>query len=161
MSFNALNFFFAQVHLAWLIVVPVLCIAAAGCGGWLVTRFVLNKKIGKAKNVAQSIVDEAKIEAKTLKKEAILEAKEEVLKLKRISTRNRRNAETRFRSRNSGLFRKRRRWIRKRTFFPKRTSIWSNKSKAFRIIRTNLTESSRSLKNPKKKWFRSLKKFPI
>lgn len=82
MSFNALNFFFAQVHLAWLIVVPVLCIAAAGCGGWLVTRFVLNKKIGKAKNVAQSIVDEAKIEAKTLKKEAILEAKEEVLKLK-------------------------------------------------------------------------------
>ena len=33
MSFNALNFFFAQVHLAWLIVVPVLCIAAAG--GWL------------------------------------------------------------------------------------------------------------------------------
>ena len=82
MSFNALNFFFAQVDLAWLIVVPVLCIAAAGCGGWLVTRFVLNKKIGKAKNVAQSIVDEAKIEAKTLKKEAILEAKEEVLKLK-------------------------------------------------------------------------------
>ena len=79
MSFNALNFFFAQVHLAWLIVVPVLCIAVAGCGGWLVTRFVLNKKIGKAKNVAQSIVDEAKIEAKTLKKEAILEAKEEVL----------------------------------------------------------------------------------
>ena len=48
----------------------------------MVTRFVLNKKIGKAKNVAQSIVDEAKIEAKTLKKEAILEAKEEVLKLK-------------------------------------------------------------------------------
>ena len=82
MSFNALNFFFAQVDLAWLIVVPVLCIAAAGCGGWLVTPFVLNKKIGKAKNVAQSIVDEAKIEAKTLKKEAILEAKEEVLKLK-------------------------------------------------------------------------------
>ena len=33
MSFNALNFFFAQVDLAWLIVVPVLCIAAAGCGG--------------------------------------------------------------------------------------------------------------------------------
>lgn len=36
MSFNALNFFFAQVHLAWLIVVPVLCIAAAAAaGGWL------------------------------------------------------------------------------------------------------------------------------
>ncbi len=82
MSFNALNFFFAQVNPAWLIVVPVLCIAVGGLGGWLVTRFVLNKKIGKAKNVAQSIVDEAKIEAKTLKKEAILEAKEEVLKLK-------------------------------------------------------------------------------
>ena len=158
MSFNALNFFFAQVDLAWLIVVPVLCIAAAGCGGWLVTRFVLNKKIGKAKNVAQSIVDEAKIEAKTLKKEAILEAKEEVLKLKQDFDKESKERRNEIQKQE---FRKRRRWIKKRTFFPKRTSIWSNKSKAFRIIRTNLTESSRSLKNPKKKWFRSLKKFPI
>lgn len=82
MLVNSLNFFFAQVNLAWLIIIPLVCIGTGGTAGWLVTRFLLNKKIGKAKNVAQSIVDEAQVEAKTLKKEAILEAKEEVLKLK-------------------------------------------------------------------------------
>jgi len=55
----------------------------AGIGlGYFIKHIIVNNKIGNANNVAQTIIEEAKLEAKTLKKEAIIEAKEEVLKLK-------------------------------------------------------------------------------
>ena len=58
--------------------VGVLC----GCLGFFIKQCLVKNKIGNANNVAQTIVEEAKLEAKTVKKEAIIEAKEEVLKLK-------------------------------------------------------------------------------
>lgn len=61
-------------------------IFGGGIGFYIKHRYV-NNKIGKAKNVAQTIIEEAKLEAKTVKKEAIIEAKEEVLKLKTESER--------------------------------------------------------------------------
>ena len=63
--------------------VGVLC----GCLGFFIKQCLVNHKIGNANNVAQTIVEEAKLEAKTVKKEAIIEAKEEVLKLKTESER--------------------------------------------------------------------------
>ena len=59
------------------------------CGviGFFIKHFVVKNKIGNVNNVAQTIVEEAKLEAKTVKKEAIIEAKEEVLKLKTESER--------------------------------------------------------------------------
>ncbi len=68
---------------AWLLVVIGIVSIGVGAGVfYLVDRYLLNKKINNAKNRANSIIDDAKIEAKTLKKEAIIEAKEEILKLK-------------------------------------------------------------------------------
>ena len=58
-----------------------------GVIGFVIKHFVVKNKIGNANNVAQTIVEEAKLEAKTVKKESIIEAKEEVLKLKTESER--------------------------------------------------------------------------
>lgn len=59
-----------------------------GCGiagiliGIFAAYFLLSRKIGKTKTKAAKIIEEAYAEAKTAKKEAILEAKEEVHKLR-------------------------------------------------------------------------------
>lgn len=55
--------------------------------GFFIKHILVKNKIGNANNVAQTIIEEAKLEAKTVKKEAIIEAKEEVLKLKTESER--------------------------------------------------------------------------
>lgn len=57
-------------------------------------QLILNKKIDKSKNSAVKIIEDAYAEAKTVKKEAILEAKEEVHKLREdfdIEVKNRRD----------------------------------------------------------------------
>lgn len=67
----------------WLIVVAAVVGIGLGAGiFFLVDKQILAKRINSAKNQANTIIDEAKVEAKTLKKEAILEAKEEILKQK-------------------------------------------------------------------------------
>lgn len=51
-------------------------------GGFFITKFVISKKSQKNKFAATKILEEAYAEAKTVKKEAILEAKEELHKLR-------------------------------------------------------------------------------
>ena len=78
-------FFLAESNLlTWLIpvIVGILCLCAGGALGMYIHKYVRDKKIGTTKAEAQAIVDNANIEAKALKKEAILEAREEAHKLK-------------------------------------------------------------------------------
>lgn len=83
---NLLSFFFlanGQNIFAWLTpVIAVVCLAAGVAGGVLVYKLNRDKKIGTATAEANSIVEKGKAEAKALKKEAILEAREETHKLK-------------------------------------------------------------------------------
>ncbi len=67
-----------QIPLVWFIVACVLCIIV----GAVVTYFLLARKTAQSKNNATKILENAYAEAKTAKKEAILEAKEEVHTLK-------------------------------------------------------------------------------
>ena len=56
---------------------------AAGIGlGLLVHKKSYEKKVGEINQVVEKMLDEARAEGKTLKKEAILEAKEQELKLR-------------------------------------------------------------------------------
>ena len=50
--------------------------------GLFTTRVFITKKIGNSKSTAAKIIEEAYAEAKTVKKEAVLEAKEEIHKLR-------------------------------------------------------------------------------
>ena len=83
---NLLSFFFlADGHniFTWLTpVIAVICLAIGVAGGVFVYKHNRDKKIGTATAEANSIVEKGKAEAKALKKEAILEAREETHKLK-------------------------------------------------------------------------------
>jgi ribonuclease Y len=58
------------------------CIIVGLAIGFFTTNFFINKKIGNSKSTAAKIIEEAYAEAKTIKKEAIIEAKEEVHNLR-------------------------------------------------------------------------------
>ena len=67
----------------WLaiIFIAIAIIGGFGCG-YVIDKTVTEKKIKKSENKAARIIEDAYAEVKTTKKEAILEAKEEVQKLK-------------------------------------------------------------------------------
>ena len=69
------------------VVLPIVALVAGAALGFFIKHIVVKNKIGNANNVAQTIIEESKLEAKTLKKEAIIEAKEDVFKLKTESER--------------------------------------------------------------------------
>ncbi len=81
---DKLCFLFLQsgVDVVLTVVLAVVGLALGCVAGYFIKHVIVKNKIGNANNVAQTIIEEAKLEAKTLKKEAIIEAKEEVLKLK-------------------------------------------------------------------------------
>ncbi len=63
----------------WAFVLILAAVIGGAIGG---TIFVISRKIGNSKNNAAKVLENAYAEAKTVKKEAILEAKEEVQNLK-------------------------------------------------------------------------------
>lgn len=62
------------------IFLPIIGIIVGGIASVIIYTFITKKKMGNAKQLANKMVEEAIAEAKTLRKEAILEAKEEVHK---------------------------------------------------------------------------------
>ena len=64
------------------IVVVVFALSAGVVCGYFTDKHITTKKLGKAKNTANKIIEQAYAEVKTTKKEALLETKEEVHKLK-------------------------------------------------------------------------------
>ena len=64
------------------IIVCLISLAIGGAVTYFVTKNLLNKKVGNAKDVADKTIKDAEEKASSIKKEALLEAKEEVLKMK-------------------------------------------------------------------------------
>lgn len=66
--------------------VSILVVALALSGGlvcgYYTDKHITTKRLGKAKNTANKIIEEAYVEVKTTKKEALLEAKEEIHRIK-------------------------------------------------------------------------------
>ena len=63
-------------------IVAVVSLALGGGVSYFVTKQLIEKKLGNAKNIAEKAIKDAEEKASSIKKEAVLEAKEEVLKLK-------------------------------------------------------------------------------
>ena len=67
----------------WLsIIFVIVALAVGGICGYIIDKQILMKKIGKAKATATKIIEDAYAEAKTAKKESLLQAQEEVHRLK-------------------------------------------------------------------------------
>ena len=64
------------------VVIGIAALVVGIAGGALLYRLIATKKLGKSKSNAVKIIEEAYAEAKAIKKEAIVESKEESLKLR-------------------------------------------------------------------------------
>ena len=64
------------------IVIALLTAAAGAAGGYLYRKQASEKKIGRTEQYAKNLLEDAQRKADEKKKETILEAKEEVLRLK-------------------------------------------------------------------------------
>ena len=71
-----------MINIGLVFVFIAISIAIGSVGGIMIYKTINNKNIGNAKNKSIKIIEDANIEAKNLKKESILEAKEEMHKLK-------------------------------------------------------------------------------
>ena len=66
----------------WAIIVGVVCLVAGLSVGYLYRKSVAEKKIGRAEETVNQMVEDAQKRAEAIKKETVLEAKEEVHKLR-------------------------------------------------------------------------------
>ena len=71
-----------------IVVAAVIALVIGGLVGWFVYKKVTDKKLGTVEERTKKMVDDAAVECKALKKEAILEAKEQELKLRNEFERN-------------------------------------------------------------------------
>lgn len=63
-------------------IIVIVSLALGGGVSYFVTKQLIEKKLGNAKNIAEKAIKDAEEKASSIKKEAVLEAKEEVLKIK-------------------------------------------------------------------------------
>jgi len=70
------------IFIAVLVGVCVICLAGGVFAGWIIKNKVFVKKQGDIQKVTEKMLDDAREECKSIKKEAILEAKEQEIKLR-------------------------------------------------------------------------------
>lgn len=120
---NLLSFFLAEPDfLSWLIplLVGLVCLATGGAVGALIYRNYRNKKVGTTQAQADSILDFAKEEAQSIKKDAIAEAREETHKIKN-------EQERQFRERNNELLKQENRMNQKEEALDKKEELFLKK----------------------------------
>ena len=64
------------------VAVGLLSLAAGGVAGFMYRKNISEARVGRAEEVASKIVEDAQLEAETLKKETLIEAKDEVHRLR-------------------------------------------------------------------------------
>ena len=82
----------------WPIIVGVICLAGGFASGQFWRKKVAEKKIGRAEDAVSKLIDDAQKKAEAIRKETVLEAKEEVHRLRTEfdkETKERRNEQTR------------------------------------------------------------------
>lgn len=72
----------AQIDVLLIILLPIAALFIGLAVGYIINAQIVKSKIGSATITADKIIKDANMEAKTIKKEAILEAKEEVHRLR-------------------------------------------------------------------------------
>lgn len=137
----------------WLNII-IIAVALAGgivCG-YFVDKQVLMKKLGKSRTTAAKILEDAYAEAKTAKKEMVLEAKEEIHKLQVENDedlRNRRSdvqkLEDRLAQREEFMNKKEEQLDRKQDSLEQSKKNLENKELELQSMKTNLEEKKESL----------------
>ena len=72
------------MSLIWIILTPVSLLVGFGLG-WLLRQSFGQKRLAKATDLAEAVVSDARSEAESLKREKLLELKEEKFQMKKMS----------------------------------------------------------------------------
>lgn len=108
--------------------------------GFILTKFLANKKIGNSKTVAAKIIEEAYAEAKTVRKMASLEAKEEIHKL-------REEFERESKDKRVELSRTEDRLIQKEQFIDKKDLFLEKKQEEIDKAKSDIEQKQKSLED--------------
>lgn len=114
------------------------CLAIGGTLGWVITNVAHKKQLGKAGQKASDIIADAENQAKTAKKEAILEAKEEILQLKN-------QADEEIKTRRNELQRMENRLIQREESLDKKETTLDDKMSQLDNAKTNLERQTNEL----------------
>jgi ribonuclease Y len=119
-----------------IVIVIVIAVVAAAVGaavGYFVRKQAAESKIGSAESAAKNILDDAEKQAQAVKREKILEAKEEVHKL-------RKDFEQESRERRAEFQRSERRLVQKEESLDKKTAYMEKKEEDFKKKEVDIAE---------------------
>ena len=120
----------------------IVSLALGGGVSFFVTKFVIEKKLGNAKNIAEKSIKDAEERASTIKKEAVLEAKEEVLKLKT-------DTENECRERRNEVQKMEARLLEKEENLDRKNDLLDKKMQSIDDAKTELENKKQELENAK------------
>lgn len=113
------------MNIVIVIVIAVVAAVAGAAVGYIVRKQTAESKIGSAESAAKNILDDAEKQAQAVKREKILEAKEEVHKL-------RKDLEQESRERRAEFQRSERRLVQKEESLDKKTAYMEKKEEDFK-----------------------------
>ena len=120
------------------------CLAIGGVTGYFATKFANKKQLGEAGKKAADIIADAENQAKSAKKEALLEAKEEILKI-------RNEADEDIKNRRGELQRMENRLIQREESLDKKETTLDEKLNQIDNAKANLEKQSNELVEKEKK----------
>ena len=123
-------------------VIAVVSLALGGGVSYFVTKQLIEKKLGNAKNIAEKAIKDAEEKASSIKKEAVLEAKEEVLKLKTES-------ENEFRERRNEIQKMESRILEKEENLDRKSDLLDKKMQSIDDAKEELENKKQDLEKAK------------
>ena len=120
----------------------IVSLALGGGVSFFVTKQVIEKKLGNAKNIAEKSIRDAEEKASSIKKEAVLEAKEEVLKLKT-------DTENECRERRNEVQKMEARLLEKEENLDRKSDMLDKKLQSIDDAKTELENKKQELENAK------------
>ena len=123
-------------------IVAVVSLALGGGASYFITKRLIEKKLGNAKNIAEKAIKDAEEKASSIKKEAVLEAKEEVLKLKTES-------ENEFRERRNEIQKMESRILEKEENLDRKSDLLDKKMQSIDDAKEELENKKQDLEKAK------------
>lgn len=138
----------ASVVLA--IILPIIAIIAGCCIGFAIYHFALKSKTDKSKQLANKMVEEAIVEAKKLRKDAIAEGKEEVRKERNVFENEKREHNAEIQRSEQRLQQREASLDKKEALLDKKEANLDAKLDNVELIKTNLAAQQEELNEKKK-----------
>lgn len=122
------------------VLIAIICVIAGVAAGYFVRRNIAEGKIGVAEQTAQKIIDDAKQAAEARKKEVLLEAKEEIHKLRSEMEKDNKDRRNELQRIERRLIQKEENLDKKMESFEKREVVLENKEKELEENKQKIAE---------------------